>query len=424
MKKTTGLTLSIFLFLALTLCSCAKRGGEINLCLDGAQGLSQDGWSRLQKGEAGKALALFEKIDDPYQRWLGSGYAYLLQGKREKAREAFRYALAKKESFSVYCGLAQSEDHPKGNQENAFSFYHKAASLNPQDPFVKERLAQLRTSLLQRLSAQIETLSKDSPEREALILKILYVAPDASLYRSELIHYYFGKGIMKEAIDHYNTLLKYVQPDQSLRVVYANALYNEGIYSSALTAMEELFKDYPDNREYERLYYNWKAKVDALKAQPYVKNLSSQASVTRAEAATFLWVKLHEAIEGLPTRAEILLDIDTHWGKEFIQKVVYAGLISPEDNHTFVPEKSFSRWELATFYARLAKELKIEATNRGKTMLKDVPAYHRQRKEIENAVALGVLLPDGAQRFSPGRSVSGKELAESVDRFSQLIRKR
>ena len=424
MKKTTGLTLSIFLFLALTLCSCVKRGGEINLCLDGAQGLSQDGWNRLQKGEAGKALALFEKIDDPYQRWLGSGYAYLLQGKREKAREAFRYALAKKESFSVYCGLAQSEDHPKGNQENAFSFYHKAASLNPQDSFVKERLTQLRTSLLQRLSAQIETLSKDSPEREALILKILYVAPDASLYRSELIHYYFGKGIMKEAIDHYNTLLKYVQPDQSLRVVYANALYNEGIYSSALTAMEELFKDYPDNREYERLYYNWKAKVDALKAQPYVKNLSSQASVTRAEAATFLWVKLHEAIEGLPTRAEILLDIDTHWGKEFIQKVVCAGLISPEDNHTFVPEKSFSRWELATFYARLAKELKIEAANRGKTMLKDVPAYHRQRKEIENAVALGVLLPDGAQRFSPGRSVSGKELAESVDRFSQLIRKR
>ena len=29
---------------------------------------------------------------------------------------------------------------------------------------------------------------------------------------------------MKEAIDHYNTLLKYAKPDQSLRVVYANAL--------------------------------------------------------------------------------------------------------------------------------------------------------------------------------------------------------
>jgi hypothetical protein len=105
--------------------------------------------------------------------------------------------------------------------------------------------------------------------------------------------------------------------------------------------------------------------------------------------------------------------------------VAAAGIIEPFENHTFQPNATIRRGDLATAISRMlaviaAGDPTLRARLAERPAIADMTARHNQYPAAAAAVASGVMpLLEGA-RFQVGRLVSGPEAVEALDRIRAL----
>lgn len=417
MRKIFIFLLVIYLFF---IYSCISKSPAIRLYSDSNLSSSQ-GWTFLEKNKADKAIAYFNSLNNLYQKSLGLGYAYLELKKFSKSENYFNQALEIKESFSALAGMAQLKEL-ENKLEDAFYYYKRALEVNEEgNPYVKSKTDFLKGKLTQKLLKKLET-EKNIEKRIKLIGRILMISPEIIKFRKEIIRYYFSKGNYKKVVEHYNKLLNYEKiPEKSIRAIYAKSLFNSEMYSSALIEMEELYKDYPDDPEYEELYYSWKAKLESLKINKYIKSIEEKESITREEIAAILYSKFSNTIDTLPRKPEIILDIGGSWAKDFIRKLVFSGIMKVERNHNFNTKKEVTRLEMAEILYRFLRKLKIKGLSYGRVRINDVPKYHFKRKYINFVVKNGLMKLDENNNFYPTRKLTGKELGLIVERIKHFL---
>jgi len=417
MKKFSIFVLIVY---SLLITFCARKTPSIRLY--GERALTRSaGWQYLEKNKPRKAISFFSKIDNPYLKNTGLAYSYLEMKSYEKSEKLFKKALKHREGYSALAGLAQLKEIEKKFEE-AFYYYRQALETGEEEnPYIKSKMDYLKGVLTQSLLKKLEK-EESLRKRADLIEDILFVSPEMSKLREELIRYYFSEGYYKKVVEHYDELLNYEnRPGKKIRTIYAKSLYKSEMYTSALLEMEELYKDYPDDLEFERLYYDWKAKIESLKIDKYIKRIEEKKSISREELAAVLYSRFSKIIDALPLRPRIILDIQNSWAKDFVKKVVFTGIMKVELNHNFNLSKEVSRLDMAEILYRFTKRVKVRVKGK-KIRIADVPPYHFKRKYINFAVSNGLMVLDKDKRFYPQRKIAGKELSAILERLSILLR--
>ncbi len=419
MKKRTIFFVSLLMILVFFQ-FCGKNTLPVKLFVDNTINIQNEGWNLLQNGKIEKAKDYFDKSKDEYEKYSGLAYVYLELNNIGKAKEYFLKALDIKESFLLYSGLAQAEEKA-GDKVKALDYYREALNFY-KDSYIQAKVNSLEGELSEKLLLKIEKTKKNSDKREKLIKELLDVSPASEKYRIELIGYLFYKGDYAGVIKYYNGLLnKENKPDEKTRLYYAKSLYKTGLYKSALTEMEDLYRDYPDDQEYENLYYEWRAKVESLKINEYIKDIKDKEKIVREEVAALLYSDFNNYIDRLNKKSVIILDIDDSWAKNFIIKLVFTGIMKIEDNHTFNPEKPVTKMEMATISYNLLKKVGIKLHNKERLYIRDIPVYHIKRRIIENIVALNIMKLDNKNNFNPLKIITGREILDILEKLKYIL---
>ena len=168
------------------------------------------------------------------------------------------------------------------------------------------------------------------------------------------------------------------------------------------------------------------AQLTALPAQ--YRAIAQAATVTRADLAAMLGIQLAGALSHAPDRSStVVTDVRGHWAASWILPVVRAGWIDALPNHTFQPGGLVHRAELAAVVAAVladvaaARPRDVARWRSARPVFADVTRDHAAYSVAAMAVASGVMSAD-AGRFSPGRAVSGAELAATISRLEQMQR--
>ena len=134
------------------------------------------------------------------------------------------------------------------------------------------------------------------------------------------------------------------------------------------------------------------------------------SSLTRAEAAAII-----ARAYGLTSDAEesTFSDVSsTHWGLQYIEACVEAGIINGYEDGTFKPEQYVTRVELAKMIA-VAEQLSLDAAE---SSFSDVSADHWGLQYIEACVEVGIVNGYTDGTFLPANNVTRAEAAAMIAR--------
>ncbi len=232
-------------------------------------------------------------------------------------------------------------------------------------------------------------------------------------------------GQAQEALPYYQ-LAHQNDPDdiQALRRL-AEALVETRQWLQARPLLERLARSEPSQRRWAELLQTADLEVQRSAVSTEYQQIERAPYVTRGQVAAMLYLEIPRiAQEPLSGPPPIILDLEDHWARTFIQKVAAMGLIPLFDNHTFQPHRVVQRGEFAFIlynvlrYFRRDDLVKVPA---GLTV-PDVSPLHRYYGPIRYAVALGLLPlePDGT--FRPGQNVSGSQALRAIQSLGNLLR--
>jgi tetratricopeptide (TPR) repeat protein len=167
-------------------------------------------------------------------------------------------------------------------------------------------------------------------------------------------------------------------------------------------------------------------RAEAASLPENYRRIESAASVTRAQVAAVLGVRLRVLLAKMPLRvADVVTDVRGHWAQPWILPVVRAGWIEPRPNHTFDPGASVRRADLALIVAAVLDSASGNTRRGGldaafasaRTTFADLPSGHVAFRAASVAVSAGIMTVDAGNRFQPAGDVSGVELLAVVARL-------
>ena len=173
-----------------------------------------------------------------------------------------------------------------------------------------------------------------------------------------------------------------------------------------------------------------RARLTLSRLPPSYRTISDSVSVTRGEIAALVGVRLSSILSILP-RDETILITDTrgHWADSWVRTVSQTGVMEVFPNHTFEPNRTLRRGELARVVDRLLSVIESrfpENVFNWKNQnidFSDLLPRNIQYESAAIAVASGVMsrLQDGT--FRPTGLVSGQEAIKVVDRILDIYDK-
>jgi len=170
-----------------------------------------------------------------------------------------------------------------------------------------------------------------------------------------------------------------------------------------------------------------RADFNALPAE--YRAIPSATSVTRAQLAAMLGIRLEAALARAPRRVTVVLtDVRSHWAAPWILPITRAGWMESFANHTFQPSGFVHRADLAQAVWRVAQDLGAAAPQdlarwrASRPTLRDVPRGHLAYADIAGALASGAMGMGDTDRFEPNRPATGSEVVAAIARLEQLAR--
>ena len=208
-------------------------------------------------------------------------------------------------------------------------------------------------------------------------------------------------------------------------VVLGDALEKQGRLLDAVAAYDRALALEPRPAWRERRNA-LNASAEAVSLPPQYRAITQSAQVTRADVAAILGVRLAGALSHAPDRsATVVTDVRGHWAARWILPIVRAGWVEALPNHTFQPNGVLRRADLAAVVAAALIDVAsqrprdISRWRAARPVFADVTREHAAYSVAAMAVSSGVMLAEG-DRFSPGRIVTGAELAATISRLEQI----
>lgn len=171
-----------------------------------------------------------------------------------------------------------------------------------------------------------------------------------------------------------------------------------------------------------------RAAFDAMPAE--YRAIEDSAGVTRAQLAALLGVRLEALLRSArSTNLELMTDVRTNWASPWILAVTRAGVMEAFPNHTFQPNATVRRADLAQAVSRVltliaAEKPRLAARWRDpRPKFADVAPSHLSYPAAARSVSSGVMSSLEGDTFQLSRGVTGAEAADAVGKLAALAKR-
>ena len=391
------------------------------------------GWQFLQAGDLGNAEREFNLLlrRQPgfYPAEAALGWVALARRDREAALEHFEGALAKAAKYVpalVGRGNALVES---GKTDEAIASFRAALDIDPSLDAVRMRLEVLRLRSQEEVLATARKAAEAgrADEARAAYLRAITVSPDSGFLYRELAGVERKQGNLDQALEHLRKAVSLDPGDTRSLVQIGEVLEGRGDFDGAVAAYTQASAIEPGEAITSRIEAA-RRRGQLAKLPPEYAEIPKAAQVTRGDLATLIGVRLQALLAWAPRRPGVVItDTRGYWAAPWVLEVVTSGVMDVLPDHTFRPQGTVRREDLAQAVSRL-----LDLTSRrhperpaawrsGRPRIADVPSAHLLYPAIAAAVTSGVMpLEEGS--FEPSRAVSGAEVTAVVDRLEALAR--
>ena len=390
-----------------------------------------EAWRQLQAGDLDSATLGFSAVlasaTSFYPAEAGLGYIDVAARRYDDALARFGSLLERAPAYApAWVGRGEALLASRREME-ALAAYESALAADPALTDVRRRIEVLRFRSVQaslRTAGEAEAAERYGEARlayeEALIL-----APESGLVYRGLAGAEWRLGELGRALDH-------VRRANELEPNDADGLTLQGEIHEVLGDLEGAEAAFagavridptPERRaRFERV----RSRLSAARLPPAYRAIPDKATVSRAELASLVVVRLAGILSGAPRDETVLItDTRAHWADRWILEAAQAGVVEVLPNHTFQPEVTVDRGELAQVVSRVLTLIEGQRASVGlgwqaaRESFNDVDPGHLQYPAASMAVAAGVMSArDG--RFDLSRAVSGMEAVSAVGRLEDL----
>jgi tetratricopeptide (TPR) repeat protein len=356
------------------------------------------------------------------------GYLALARGNDKDAVDRFERALRADAAYVpalIGRGQALLElDRP----EEALASFEAALASDPSLTDLRTRVNVLRFRSQQDLLARAKSAAaaRRWDEARAAYQQAIADSPESAFLYRELGMVEQQAGQLDEALTQFRRALQLDAADARSQAAIGGILERQGDLSAALSAYERARSIDPAEVP-ESVMVRLREAITLAGLPEEYRAIPEEASLTRAQVASLIGVRLEPLIGRAQPRQVIITDIRSHWAEQWIAPVVRAGIMDTLPNYEFEPGRRVRRGEFAATVSRLLTligALKPQLAGKwqdARVQIADVPASHLSYPAVSLAVASGVMpLDDG--NFDLLRPVSGTEAMEVIGRLDALAR--
>lgn len=392
----------------------------------------REAWDTLQAGNVGSAERQLTELlkRSPGDPVLLASLGYVALAKRDADRAVARFddAIAKQPALAsalVGRGLAFAD---LGRAADALASFEAAYAADPALD-LGARIDALRFRAVEdtvaRARADASAGRFDAARQD--YQSALRVSPDSGVLLRELAVVERQLGDRASARQHLERAMQVDTTDRAARIQYADLLEEQGDMAGAIKALEAA-QAIDRSAETDARLATLRERADLTGLPPEFRAIEEAPTVTRAQVAALLGVRLPGLLRAAPKRPTALVtDIGGHWAAPWISSVMDAGVMEPFPNHTFQPEGQVRRADFAAIVSRalaLASALdppRAKNWQRDRASFSDLQPTHPAYDAASRAVGTRILTatPDGA--FEPTRLVTGAEASEAIARLQKLI---
>ncbi len=393
----------------------------------------QTAWRWLQSGNLRNAERSFadalKRTQGFYPAAAGLGYVDLAQQQYKDAVAQFDRALARNGAYvpallgrgEAYLGL-QADDL-------ALTSFEAALEADPSLEAVRQRVEVLRFRGLQGTidAARRAALAGRLDEAREAYGRALAASPQSAFLHRDLAEVERRQGDLAAAAGHVQRALELDGADAAAHRLLGEILEGQGDLDGAVAAFERARSLEPDP--------DLDARIEALTERIAVAALPAayraipdSERLTRGELAALVGVRLDELLRFSRRRqVPLVTDARRHWAQRWVTEVARAGVMETYANHTFQPNATVRRSDLAQVASRMlaviaSRDPSLASRWQGaRPAFSDIGPGHLAYPAAAAAVAAGVMSTDEGA-FRPSRPVTGAEGMAAVEALEALAR--
>jgi len=313
-------------------------------------------------------------------------------------------------------------------EADALASFEAALAKDPGLTEIRSRVDVLKFRATQEMLAKAKAASDARRWDEAaeIYRQAIAASPESGFLYRDLAAVEQRAGQSANALEHYRKAVDIDPADARSMAGIAAILESQGDILGALASYERARAIDPSEVPDSALT-RLRAAAALAKLPAEYRAIPTNASVTRADIAALVGIRLEALLARARPRQAIITDLRGHWAQSWITLVVRAGVMDTLANYEFEPARPVRRNELSATVARLIALIaatKPEVTKKlvnSKVVINDVPSTHLSYAAVAVAVASGVM-PLSNGNFDLLRGVSGAEAVEIVGRLEALAR--
>ncbi len=390
------------------------------------------GWQYLQtddlRGAEREFMAAIKQQPQFYPAEAALAYVELARGNEKAAEARFDRALQANAAYvPALVGRGQALLALDRNAD-ALASFEAALAKDPSLTDLRSRIDVLRVRAAQEMITRAKSAADARRFDEAIALyrQAIAASPDSGFLYRDLASVEQKAGRQDEALEHYRKAVELDASDASSLAAVAGILDAQGDAVGALSTYERARAIDPASVP-EGVMTRLRASAALAKLPAEYRAIPQRTSVTRADIAALIGVRLTSLIERAKPRQVIITDVRGNWAQSWIQAVVRAGVMDTLPNYNFEPSRQVRRGDLALTVSRvlsLIAALKPEVGKKwqgARVSLNDVAAEHLSYPAVSIAVASGVM-PMAGGNFELLRAVTGAEAVDVVGRLEAIAR--
>jgi GTPase len=390
-----------------------------------------EAWTRLQAGDLRGAERAFSDIvrRSPafYPSETGLGFTLLAERQHRQAAARFSAVIGKNDRYlPAWVGQGEAQ-LALGNDAGALSAFERVVVLDPRRESARSRVELLKFRQIQTL-IQSARKSRDGgrfDDARSAFENALALSPSSGMILRELAAVEVAQGALDSAENHARRAIQADPDDAEALATLGSVLEARGRLREASAAYAAAIKIDPRPAWKER-NETLKDKAVAATIPPEFRSLPSAATVSRAQLAALIGMRLEPVLARAPRRvANVATDIKGQWAEPWILTVTQTGVMDVQPNHTFQPAGTIRRSDLAQVVAHVLALLSNRQSDVAKWRVTrprfvDLPTGNINYSAAALAVSSAAMTAQDGNRFSPTRAATGAEVLAAVSRLEQL----
>ena len=392
-------------------------------------------WQVLQSGDARGAdrefTAVLKQQPGFYPAEAGLGYAALARKDSAAAVVHFDKALAANAAYAPALAGKGDALAAQGHPNAALTAYEAALAADARLTSLRSRVDALRFRSAQELVADARKAADAGRLEEArrAYQSAIAASPDSAFLHRELAAVERRAGNPDAAVAQAQQAAALDPSDARALTLIAEVYEGAQQWSKAADAYTAVNAVEPSEAI--------AAKIDQMRQRtaleampPEFKAIDVSPTVTRAQLAALLGVHLEDLLRrGRGGNGVVTTDTRTNWAAPWIMAVTRAGVMEAFANHTFQPNTTIRRGDLAAAASRVltligTEKPKLAARWRDpRPHFTDLSPTHLSYPAAARSVSAGVMAPLDGDTFQLSRPVTGAEAIDAVSKLEALAKK-